>query len=137
MLIVLRRPPLGRQGDVLLLRHVMRSAGSARFAIVATYRESELDRSHPLADMLISLRGDHNVTRLSLRGLDVATVEDSWRNVRRRRATAVGARSVAESTKGNPFFATEMLRHLKETDTDATACWTGGTAIEGSGARSL
>ena len=48
---------------LLLLRHVMRSAGAARFAIVATYRESELDRSHPLAGMLGTLRGEHNVTR--------------------------------------------------------------------------
>ena len=32
---------------LLLLRHVMRSAGAARFAIVATYRESELESVPP------------------------------------------------------------------------------------------
>ena len=74
MLIVFDDLHWADKTTLLLLRHVMRSAGSARFAIVATYRESELDRSHPLADMLTALRGEHNVTRLSLRGLDAATI---------------------------------------------------------------
>ena len=102
---------------LLLLRHVMRSAGAARFAIVATYRESELDRSHPLADMLGALRGEHNVTRVSLRGLDVATIGGLVAGMVGRDAPPQLARFVAESTEGNPFFATEMLRHLKETGT--------------------
>jgi hypothetical protein len=29
----------------------MRSSGAAWFAIITTYRESELNRSHPLADI--------------------------------------------------------------------------------------
>ena len=100
---------------LLLLRHVMRSAGAARFAIVATYRESELDRSHPLPGMLGALRGEHNVTRVSLRGLDVATIGGLVAGMVGRDAPPQLARFVAESTEGNPFFATEMLRHLKET----------------------
>ncbi len=99
---------------LLLLRHVMRSAGAARFAIITTYRESELTRSHPLADMLTTLRGEHNVTRLSLRGLDVATIGGLVAGMVGRDAPPQLARFVAESTEGNPFFATEMLRHLKE-----------------------
>src|SRR5207253_8555394 len=59
---------------LLLLRHVVRSALMASFAIVATYRESELDRTHPLAEMLVALRREARVTRLVLRGLDVAHV---------------------------------------------------------------
>jgi DNA-binding winged helix-turn-helix (wHTH) protein/tetratricopeptide (TPR) repeat protein len=99
---------------LLLLRHVMRSTGSARFAIITTYRESELDRLHPLADMLTTLRGEHNVARLSLRGLDAATIGGLVAGVVGGDAPPQLARFVAESTEGNPFFATEMLRHLKE-----------------------
>jgi DNA-binding winged helix-turn-helix (wHTH) protein/tetratricopeptide (TPR) repeat protein len=100
---------------LLLLRHVIRSAGAAQFAIVATYRESELDRSHPLADMLITLRGEHNVTRMSLRGLNVATIGGLIVGVVGPEAPPQLAGFVADSTEGNPFFATEILRHLKET----------------------
>jgi DNA-binding winged helix-turn-helix (wHTH) protein/tetratricopeptide (TPR) repeat protein len=99
---------------LLLVRHVMRSAGASRFAIITTYRESELDRSHPLADMLTTMRREHNVTRLSLRGLDAATIGGLVAGMVGRDAPPQLARFVAESTEGNPFFATEMLRHLKE-----------------------
>ena len=59
---------------LLLLRHVMRSSDAASLAIVATYRESELGRTHPLADMLIKFRREGSVTRLRLRGLECAHV---------------------------------------------------------------
>ena len=47
---------------LLLLRHVMRSASMASFAIVVTYRESLLDRTHPLAEMLITLLSGLKIT---------------------------------------------------------------------------
>lgn len=104
------------KATLLLLRHVMRSAQAARFAIVANYRESELARSHPLADMLVTLRGEPNVTRVSLRGLDEATIARLVDGMVGRDAPAELARFIADRTEGNPFFAIEMLRHLEETD---------------------
>jgi AAA ATPase domain len=59
---------------LLLLRHIMRSARTAFFTIVATYRESELARVHPLAELLSTLRGEPRVTRLVLRGLSITHV---------------------------------------------------------------
>src|SRR5438477_5881515 len=47
---------------LLLLRHLVRSARTASFTIVATYRESELGRTHPLAEMLVTLRRAPGVT---------------------------------------------------------------------------
>ena len=41
VLIVLDDLHWADKATLLLLRHIMRSAGSARFAIVATYRESD------------------------------------------------------------------------------------------------
>jgi len=60
---------------LLLLRHVMRSARMASFAIVATYRESELDRTHPMSEMLITLRRERGITRVALRGLKITHVK--------------------------------------------------------------
>jgi hypothetical protein len=51
---------------LLLRRHVMRSARAGSFTIVATYRESELGRTHPLAELLTTLRRAPGVTRLVL-----------------------------------------------------------------------
>ena len=100
---------------LLLLRHVMRSAHMASFAIVATYRESELDRTHPLAEMLITLRRERAITRVALRGLKITCVKALVNSIVGPNAPSQLSQVVMDSTDGNPFFATEMLQHLKET----------------------
>jgi predicted ATPase len=114
MLLVLDDLHWADKATLLLLRHVMHSARGASLPIIATYRESELGRSHPLADMLITLRREHNVTRLSLRGFDVTTLKALVAHIVGTEAPPQLAQLVADITEGNPFFATEMLRHLKE-----------------------
>src|SRR6266581_3781439 len=100
---------------LLLLRHVMRSAHMASFAIVATYRESELDRAHPLAEMLITLRRERGITRVALRGLKITHVKALVNSIVGPNAPSQLSQVVMDSTDGNPFFATEMLQHLKDT----------------------
>src|SRR5262249_27964735 len=100
---------------LLLLRHVMRSARAAFFAIVATYRESELGRTHPLSEMLMTLRREPSVTRLVLHGLEIKQVSALVDSIVGSNAPRNLPQMIMESTDGNPFFATEMLRHLKET----------------------
>jgi DNA-binding winged helix-turn-helix (wHTH) protein/tetratricopeptide (TPR) repeat protein len=102
------------KATLLLLRHLVRSARTARFAIVATYRESELGRTHPLAEMLTTLRPEPGVTRLVLHGLDLSQVGALVNSIAGPNAPSQLSRIVMDSTDGNPFFATEMLRHLKE-----------------------
>jgi predicted ATPase len=56
---------------LLMLRHLLRSREPTRVLVIGTYRDTELDRSHPLAEMLANLRRDTvEVERLRLRGLD-------------------------------------------------------------------
>src|SRR6267143_2558037 len=100
---------------LLLLRHVMRSARTASFTIIATYRESELGRAHPLAELLIMLRRQPRVTRLVLRGLNITHVRALVDSIVGPNVPSQLPQAVMDSTDGNPFFATEMLQHLKET----------------------
>jgi tetratricopeptide (TPR) repeat protein len=100
---------------LLMLRHVVRSSDAANLCVVGTYRESELARTHPLAEMLTDLRREQMVTRISLRGLDgletgvlINTLAGSGLPTRL-------ASLVMDSTDGNPFFIAEMLKHLSET----------------------
>ena len=115
---------------LLLLRHVMRSARMASFAIVATYRESELDRTHPLAEMLITLRRERGITRLALRGLKITHVKALVNSIVGPNAPSQLSQVVMDSTDGNPFFATEMLQHLKETGAIARVSGMTGRTIE-------
>lgn len=103
---------------LLLLRHVVRSSGPGRLLVVATYRDTELSRDHPLVEILADLRRQSGVERLSLSGLDQAGVTTYL-------AQAVGhgldveelavARAIHSETEGNPFFVREVIRHLTET----------------------
>src|SRR6266852_3590277 len=115
---------------LLLLRHVMRSASMASIAIVATYRESELDRTHPLAEVLITLRRERAITRLALRGLKITQVKALVNSVVGPNAPSQLSQMVMDSTDGNPFFATEMLQHLKETGAIARVSGMTGRTIE-------
>jgi len=115
---------------LLLLRHVMRSASLAPLAIVATYRESELDRTHPLAEMLITLRRERGITRLVLHGLKIRHVKALVNSIIGPNAPSQLSQVVMDSTDGNPFFATEILQHLKETGAITRVSGVTGRTIE-------
>jgi tetratricopeptide (TPR) repeat protein len=106
-------------GSLALLRHVVRHLPrEAPLLVVLTYRDTDVDRSHPLAAMIGDLRREPRVERLALRGID----EDGIRDLL---AKAGGhdldqdaidlAHALARETEGNPFFVGEILRHLIDT----------------------
>jgi hypothetical protein len=102
---------------LLLLRHLLRSSSASRMLIVATYRDTDLDRTHPLADLLADLRRVPQVERLALGGLDLDGIEELIVAVNGVALDAPGrelALAVLAETEGNPFFVGELLRHLAE-----------------------
>src|ERR1700750_292445 len=60
--------------ELLLLKHIVRSALPMHLLIIVTYRDSELSRTHPLAAVLADLRRETGIERVALRGLDEAGV---------------------------------------------------------------
>lgn len=97
---------------LLLLRHLLRFSEGAHVQIVGTYRNTDLDRSHPLAAMLADLHRDGTARRLQLSGLDERDVTTY--------VAEAGyddeelGRALATVTGGNPFFLIEALRHVEE-----------------------
>ena len=108
-----------------LLRHVLRGARDARLLVVGTYRNTELGRTHPLAETLADLRRDTGATRISLSGLAEEDI-DAYLSAIGIHDRALG-RELAEVTSGNPFFLIEVLRHVEETG----GTWSPGTLPEG------
>jgi hypothetical protein len=84
-----------------------------RLLVVATYRESELGRAHPLSAALADLRRDVAIERIRLTGLDAASVAALDPAAPAALATAVHRRA-----GGNPFFARELFRNAAESGTD-------------------
>src|SRR5277367_1324003 len=100
---------------LLLLRHLLRFGDHTRMQIVGTYRNTDLDRSHPLAAMLADLHRDADsgtANRINLSGLDdddvTAYVAEAGYDDEEL------AHALASVTGGNPFFLIEALRHVDE-----------------------
>jgi tetratricopeptide (TPR) repeat protein len=102
---------------LLLLQHLACRFKSSRLLVVCTYRDVELDRSHPLSTVLAELRRERLYERVLLRGLSESEVRElieaiSQQKVERRGEAFV--RAVLRETEGNPFFIEEVWRHLVE-----------------------
>ena len=101
---------------LLLLKHLI-SNPPAGLMILCTYRDTDVDRSHPLSAMLADFRRMPAVSRIALDGLgdDGVRPPDPCGRSRSRRHRAPIRRSRAPRDVGNPFFLGEVLRHLAET----------------------
>jgi class 3 adenylate cyclase/tetratricopeptide (TPR) repeat protein len=118
VLLVLDDVHWAAKPTLLLLRHVLRSAEPLRLLVVATYRDSEVGRGHPLAELLADLHRVEGVERLSLTGLDQAGVAAFIEAAAGHTLSEDDEglpRAVWTETEGNPFFVVEVLRHLAET----------------------
>ena len=101
-----------------LLRHLSASEQPLRVLVLGSYRNSRLTRSHPLLETLAALRRQPGVSRMDLSGLDeqgVVSLMEAAAGDSLDDAGAGLARALFRETDGNPFFVSEMLRHLNET----------------------
>src|SRR5262249_11912608 len=83
-----------------------------------TYRDVELDRRHPLAEVLAELRRERLYDRILLRGFTAAEVRALMEALAQHELRPGGielAGAIHRETQGNPFFIEERLRHLIET----------------------
>ena len=102
---------------LLLLRHLTSSEWTGSLLLIGTYRDSDLSRSHPLAEMLADLRRGVDAQRVALRGLDLTEVEEFVEAAAGHDLDAEGtrlARALHDETEGNPFFMGQVLQHLVE-----------------------
>src|SRR5207245_10951493 len=103
--------------------------------IVATYRETDLDRAHPLSAALADIRRDHPFERLHLKGLDA---EEIALALERGAGHPVGTRghrlaeALERATDGNPFFILQILGHLTDTGRiyEQDGVWTFDVQVE-------
>jgi len=86
-----------------VMRVLARRIRTAPVLLVLSYRDDELDRSHPLRVVLGDLPGGRQVTRLEPTGLSLPAV------ARLARSTHIDLAELHTRTGGNPFFVTEVL----------------------------
>lgn len=100
-----------------LLRHLVHETANDRLMVLGTYRDTDLDRSHPLAGALAELRRLGSVQRIAIDGLDRDGVAQLLAGAAGHDLDAAGlalADAVFAETAGNPFFVGEIVRNLVE-----------------------
>ncbi len=102
---------------LLLLRQLI-AGHPPGLMILCTYRDTDVDRAHPLSAMLADFRRMERVTRVAVDGLGTDGVRELLTRTGGHELDDDGLRFaelVQRETSGNPFFLGEVLRHLAET----------------------
>src|SRR5512141_2590066 len=119
----------GAELSIEALQYIARRLGPTPTLIVGTYRQTEVDKRHPLVKMLESFRGDPRFAALTLGPLTPsehrALVELSAGGGKL--SDDLAGRLLA-ATEGNPLFTKELVRSLLDS---------GGIARDDSGALNL
>ena len=100
--------------SLMLLQYLARSLDADRVFIVCTYRDIELERTHPLSATLTALRREQLYERVLLQGMTVEEVNALIDAVGGQPAPVEFAARLHTETRGNPFFVAEILQHLAE-----------------------
>jgi class 3 adenylate cyclase/tetratricopeptide (TPR) repeat protein len=118
MVIVLDDLQWADSASLQLLRHIVATSEPMRLLVIGLYRDNDLSSSDPLVETLAALRREPHVSRIELGGFGdaevVAFFEAAAGHDLDDDAVAL-AHAVYRETDGNPFFVSEVLRHLAET----------------------
>ena len=122
------------RATLLLLRQLITNH-PAGLMVLGTYRDTDVDRAHPLAAMLADFRRMDRVTRVSVGGLGEDGVRELFVRAGGHDLDEAGlqfAQLVQRETSGNPFFVVEVLRHLAETGAlvESDVRWTSDLSPE-------
>jgi DNA-binding SARP family transcriptional activator/tetratricopeptide (TPR) repeat protein len=117
VLVVIEDVHWATKPTLLLLAHLLRADEDLRLLVLVTFRDTPLDMTPELADLVAELLRQPGVERLRLTGLDEPSVgalmeaqaghdldDDGW----------ALARIVHGETGGNPFYVREILSLLAE-----------------------
>jgi serine/threonine protein kinase len=114
MLVVLEDLHDADKGTLGMLTHVSRNLAGARLLILGTYRDIEVDRSHPLSAALAELRRASTYGRILLRGLNGDEVRRMLDSITQGSVPWGLAEVVHRQTEGNPLFVQEVVRYVSE-----------------------
>ena len=134
LLLVLDDLHWADRASLLLLRHVLQVRPAPPIAVAGTFRDTDLDRTHPLTALLADLRREEGVERIALRGLDAGEVEDLLTRTAGQDLDQMElelAAALHRETQGNPFFVLALLAHLAESGAihQVEGRWTSDVAV--------
>ncbi len=100
------------RGTLWLTGHLLRQLREEPVFIFGAYRDTELDRAHPLAKSLVDWNRERLVTRIALRRFDAAETLAQLSALLGEHVSGDFGEAVYRETEGNPFFVEEVMKAL-------------------------
>jgi serine/threonine protein kinase len=101
-------------GTLWLLGHLIRNLRAERVLIVASYRDTELDRAHPLSKALVDWNRERFTTRIGLKRFGPEETRAQIGALLDDKISGAFSDAVYRETEGNPFFVEEVMKALIE-----------------------
>ncbi|MEP6570739.1 MAG: AAA family ATPase [Acidobacteriota bacterium] len=101
-------------GTLWLLGHLLRHLREERVLIAASYRDTELDRAHPLAKALVDWNRERFTTRIVLKRFNAEETRAQIAALLDENISGEFSEAVYRETEGNPFFVEEVMKALIE-----------------------
>jgi len=115
LLVVLDDLQWTDQSSLLLLHYVARGVQKTPLLLLGAYRSTDIDSKHPLTPVLTELNRERLPQSVSLKRMSSDDVSEMIKQILEQDDVPIEfCRMVYEKTRGNPFFAEEVVRSLKE-----------------------
>jgi adenylate cyclase len=103
--------------SLLLLHYLARGVQKTPMLLLGAYRSTDVDAKHPLAPILAELNRERLPQSVSLKRMSLNDISEMIRNILEQEDIPQEfCKLIFEKTRGNPFFAEEVIKSLKEED---------------------
>lgn len=103
--------------SLLLLHYLARGVQKAPMLLLGAYRSTDVNAKHPLTPILAELNREGLLQSVSLKRMSLNDISEIIKNILEQDGVSQEfCKIVYEKTRGNPFFAEEVIKSLKEED---------------------
>ena len=115
LLVVLDDLQWTDQTSLLLLHYLARGIYKTPLLLLGAYRETDIDKKHPLSPVLTELNRERLLKPIGLKRMSSNDVSEMIKQIlEQEEVPKEFCELVYEKTRGNPFFVEEVIESLKE-----------------------
>ena len=115
LLVILDDLQSADSSSLLLLHYLARGVYRTPLLLLCAYRSTDVDAKHPLTSLLADLKRELLPQSVSLKRMPLDDTSEMIRQILEQDdIPAVFCNLIYEKTRGNPFFAEEVIKSLKE-----------------------
>jgi tetratricopeptide (TPR) repeat protein len=115
LLVVLDDLQWTDQSSLLMLHYLARGVSKESLLLLGDYRDTDIDEAHALSPVLTELNRERLFQSIQLKRMSLNDISEMIRQILEQdEVPREFCELVYEKTRGNPFFAEEVIRSLKE-----------------------